>query len=85
MHSHESEAIDREARVGCSAPLLPSAALQGLPECAQSGALKTARRSDAARTAKRGAALAAFVSLVPARERGKGTIPIIVIHRDSSL
>lgn len=76
MHSNESEAIDRKARVGCSAPLLPSAALQGDSERARGGALKTSRRSDAARTAKRGAALAACVSLVPARQRGKGTIPI---------
>ena len=48
----------------------------GVSERVQSGALKTARRPDAARTAERGAAPVAFVSLVPARQRGKGTIPI---------
>lgn len=48
----------------------------GALERARGGALKTARRPDAARTAERGAAPVAFVSLVPARERGKGTIPI---------
>lgn len=49
----------------------------GVSERAQSGALKTARRPDAARTAKRGAAPEAFVSLVPARERGKEDYPYL--------
>lgn len=49
----------------------------GASERAQSGVLKTARRPDAARTAERGAAPVAFVSLVPARERGKGNYPYL--------